>query len=60
MGREFLLVKVKEGKLRSHIPKKFFTKRMARLRNKLPRETMNTPSLQMFKARFLGTLDNLL
>ena len=38
---------------------KFFTIRTARQRNKLPRETADTPSPEMFKARLDGALDSL-
>jgi len=52
--------KLKESGYRLNIRKKFFTTRMVRHWNRLPRETVNAPSLEVFKARLDGTLSNLL
>jgi len=51
--------KLKEGRFRLDIRKKFFTKRVVRHWNSLPREVMDAPSLAMFKARLDGALSNL-
>ncbi|KFR17549.1 hypothetical protein N306_01531, partial [Opisthocomus hoazin] len=51
--------KLKEGRFRLHIRKKFFTMRVVRLWNRLPREAVAAPSLAVFKARLDGTLSNL-
>ena len=51
--------KVKEGEFRLYIRKKFFTVRVVRHWNKLPREAVDAPSLEVFKARLDGALSNL-
>ena len=51
--------KLKEGRLRLDIRKKFFTVRVVRHWNRLPREVVNASSLEMFKARLDGALSNL-
>ena len=45
---------------RLHIRKTFFTMRVVRHRHRLPREVVDAPSLEVFKARLDGTLDNLI
>ncbi|PKU47101.1 hypothetical protein llap_2596 [Limosa lapponica baueri] len=52
--------KVKEGKFRLHLRKKFFTVTVVRHCNRLPREVVDTPSLEAFKARLDGALSNLI
>ena len=49
----------KKNWLRLGIRKKFFTVRVVRHRNKLPREVVDAPSLEAFKARLDGALSNL-
>ena len=44
---------------RLDIRRKFFTQRVARHRNRLPREAVDAPSLDVFKARLEGALSNL-
>ena len=44
---------------RSDIKKKFFTVRVVRHWNRLPREVVAAPSLAVFKARLDGALSNL-
>ncbi|KFR09271.1 hypothetical protein Y956_11947, partial [Nipponia nippon] len=51
--------KLKEGRFRIDIRKKFFTMRVVRHWNRLPREVVDVPSLQVFKARLDGALSNL-
>ncbi|KFQ92956.1 hypothetical protein Y956_02060, partial [Nipponia nippon] len=51
--------KLKEGRFRSDIRKKFFTIRVRRHWNRLPREAVDAPSLEAFKARLDGALSNL-
>ena len=41
------------------VRKKFFTVRVVRHWNKLPREAVDAPSLEVFKARLDGALSNL-
>ena len=42
--------KLKEGRFRSDIRKKFFTVRVVKHWHRLPREAVNAPSLEVFKA----------
>ncbi|KFV12402.1 hypothetical protein N340_00486, partial [Tauraco erythrolophus] len=51
--------KLKEGIFRLDIRKKFFTLRVARHWNRLPREVVDAPSLEVFKARLDEALSNL-
>ena len=56
MGNSF---KLKEGGFRLDTKKKFFTVRVVRHWNRLPREAVDVPSLDMFKARLHEALSNL-
>ncbi|KFV01094.1 hypothetical protein N340_11487, partial [Tauraco erythrolophus] len=51
--------KLKEGRFRLDIRKKFFTQRVVRQWNRLPREVVDAPSLEVFKARLDESLGNL-
>ncbi|KFV60565.1 hypothetical protein N341_09135, partial [Tyto alba] len=51
--------KLKEGRFRLNIRKKFFTVRVVRHWHRLPREAVAAPSLAGFKARLDGALSNL-
>ena len=50
---------MKKGRLRLNIRGKFFTKRMVRCWNRLSTEAVYAPSLEVFKARLVGALGNL-
>ncbi|KFQ95438.1 hypothetical protein Y956_16097, partial [Nipponia nippon] len=52
--------KLKEGRFRLDIRKKFFTIRVLRHWNRLPREAVDAPSLEVFKTRLDGALSNLI
>ncbi|KFQ49149.1 hypothetical protein N334_00861, partial [Pelecanus crispus] len=52
--------KLEEGRFRLDIRKKFFTMRVVKHWNRLPREAVDAPSLQVFKVRLDGALNNLI
>jgi len=49
-----------EVRFRQHIRKKFFTVRVVRCWNRLPREVVEAPFLEVFKARLDGSVSNLI
>ncbi|KFQ39847.1 hypothetical protein N332_11024, partial [Mesitornis unicolor] len=51
--------KLEEGRFRLDIRKKFFTVRVVRHWHRLPREVVDAPSPEAFKARLDGALGNL-
>ncbi|KFV99032.1 hypothetical protein N326_01605, partial [Eurypyga helias] len=51
--------KLKVGRFRLDIGKKFFTERVVKHWNRLPREAVEAPSLEVFKARLDEALSNL-
>ncbi|KFM08921.1 hypothetical protein AS27_05359, partial [Aptenodytes forsteri] len=51
--------KLKDSRFTLDIRKKFFTMRVVRYWNRLPREVVDAPSLEVFKARLDGALSNL-
>ncbi|KFQ32428.1 hypothetical protein N332_04893, partial [Mesitornis unicolor] len=51
--------KLEEGRFRLDIRRKFFTVRMVRHWQRLPREVVDVPSLEVFKARLDRALGNL-
>ncbi|KFP12860.1 hypothetical protein Z169_10454, partial [Egretta garzetta] len=53
-------LKLKQGRFRLDIRKKFFTMTEVKHWNGLPREAVEAPSLETFKARLDGALSNLI
>ncbi|KFP11781.1 hypothetical protein Z169_01216, partial [Egretta garzetta] len=51
--------KLKDGRFRLDLRKKFFTTRVVRHWNRLPREVVDAASLEVLKARLDGALSNL-
>ncbi|KFQ39850.1 hypothetical protein N332_11027, partial [Mesitornis unicolor] len=51
--------KLEEGRFRQNISKEFFTVRVVRHWHRLPREAVDAPSLEVFKARLDRALGSL-
>ena len=54
-----MVFKLKEGRFNLDTSKKFFTQRVVRHWHRLPREAVDAPSLEVFKARLDGVLSSL-
>ncbi|KFM04189.1 hypothetical protein AS27_10762, partial [Aptenodytes forsteri] len=52
--------KLKDGRFILDIRKKFFTLRVVKHWNRLPREVVDAPSVETFKVRLDGALSNLI
>ncbi|KFO89522.1 hypothetical protein N320_06537, partial [Buceros rhinoceros silvestris] len=52
--------KLKEGRFKLDIRKKFFTLRVVKRWHRLPREVVDAPALETFKVRLDGALGSLL
>ena len=52
--------KLKEGRFRLDVRGKFFTRRVVRPWNSLPKEVVDAPSLEVFKTRLDEALGNLI
>jgi len=52
--------KLREGRFRPGVREKFFTMRVVKHWHRLPREVVDAPSLETFKARLDGALSNLM
>ncbi|KFZ63541.1 hypothetical protein N321_06334, partial [Antrostomus carolinensis] len=52
--------KLREGRFKLDIRRKFFTQRVVRHWNSLPREVVDALSLEAFKARLDGALGSLI
>jgi len=50
---------LKEGRFRLDVRGKFFTRRVVMCWNRLPREAVNVPSLEVFRARLDEALGKL-
>ncbi|KFO73449.1 hypothetical protein N303_03300, partial [Cuculus canorus] len=52
--------RLREDRFRLDIRRKFFTVRVVKHWNRLPREVVEAPTLETFKARLDGALSNLM
>ncbi|KFZ52007.1 hypothetical protein N321_00908, partial [Antrostomus carolinensis] len=52
--------KLREGRFRLDIRRKFFTQKVVKHWNRLPREAVDAPALKVHKARLDGALGSLI
>ena len=53
------VLKLRQGRFRSYIRKNFYTERVVTYWNRLPREVVESPSLEVSKKRIDGILHNM-
>ena len=59
-GQGIMASKLKDGRVRLDIRKNFFPMRVVRQCNRLPRDVVDAPSLEVFKVRLGGALSKLI
>ena len=59
IGQGGMVLKLRQGNFRLDISRKFFTQRVVTHRNRLPKEVVDAPSLEVFKARLDVSLGSL-
>ena len=59
MSKESWFEAKKQFRFRSYVRKKFFTEKVLRTCHRLPREPVDAPSMESFKARLHGALGSL-
>ena len=59
MKKSWKYFKLEEGRFRLHVKGKFFTERVVRCWNRLPKEAADTLPMEVFKARLDGAMGSL-